>query len=164
MDLSPAFQGLSDKQRLYVQARLEGNTPGIAARMAGVKDPEIHWKLMEAVPVVREALRKGREISIAATGVTRETVTEMLKQAFANATTAAEQVAAARELGKLHGVYEAQKVQHDVRVQELKDERELKALPTQELAKLAKLPVLEGEFIEVTPGKEPAVVGRTEAS
>jgi hypothetical protein len=155
MDLAPAFAGLSDKQRLYVQARLEGDTPGVAARRAGVEVPNTSWRLMENNPVVAEALRKGREISIRSTGITREKVSEMLLEAYHNSTNAMEQVAAARELGKLHGLYEANKVQVEHKLAQLKHENELRALPLEELERLA---ALEGEFIDITPTREKALV------
>ena len=101
MDLVPAMKGLSERQRLYVQARLEGNMPVESARRAGLEVPEVNWRSMEIAAPVRLALLKGREISIAATGVTRERITEMFEEAYRCATTAAEMVQAARELAKL---------------------------------------------------------------
>lgn len=155
MDLSPALSGLSDKQRLYVQARLEGDQPGVAARRAGVKEPSSTWRLMENNPQIREALRKGREISMAATGITRERVTEMLLEAYRNAANATEQIAAAKELGRLHGVYEANKLQVEHNLKNVKSERELRALSVEDLERLA---VIDGEFVDITPSQEKAVV------
>lgn len=155
MDLTPALAALGDKQRIYVQARLEGDTPAVAARRAGVKNPSVAWRTMERLPEVGEALRKGREITIAATGVTRETIVGMLQEAYRNATNSMEQIAAARELGKLLGLYEANKLQVEHKMEGIRHERELRALTVEELEKLA---ALEGEFIDITPSQEKALV------
>lgn len=155
MDLMPALAGLSEKQRLYVQARLEGDGPETAARRAGCKSAEKSWRIMEHHPTVSAALAKGREISAQATGVTREKITEMFLEAYRNATTAAEQVMAAKELGRLHGLYEAQKVNHAVRVEQVRAESELRSLSVDELERLA---VLDGEFLDITPTEEKQLV------
>lgn len=155
MDLTPALAALGDKQRLYVQARLEGDAPSVAARRAGIKDPSQSWRLMEKQPEVVAALKAGREISIAATGITRETIVGMLQEAYRNATNSMEQIAAARELGKLLGLYEANKLQVEHKMEGIRHERELRTLSVTELEKLA---ALDGEFIDVTPRQEKALV------
>ena len=157
MDLTPALADLTDKQRLYVQARLEGSSPELAARRAGSEVPKKDWRLYEIHPKVQAALQKGREISMQQCGVTRERVSEMLQEAYRNAATAMEQIAAAKELGKLWGVYEAAKVQVEHRLGNVKSEQELRALS---VADLEALTAIEGEFIDVTPITEKALVRR----
>ena len=57
MDLVPAMKGLSERQRLYVQARLEGNMPVESARRAGLEVPEVNWRSMEiAAPALAAVL------------------------------------------------------------------------------------------------------------
>lgn len=155
MDLSPALAGLTDKQRLYVQARLEGHPPIAAARRAGVEKPQTTWRLMENRDEVVVALKRAREISVMHTGITRERVTEMLLEAYRNASNSMEQIAAARELGRMHGLYEANKLKVEHRLAERHSERELRTLSVEELEKLA---ALDGEFVDVTPVQEKALV------
>lgn len=160
MDLTPALAGLSDKKRLYVQARLTGMNTGAAARAAGMKVPENSWRMYEFATDVQLALQKGREISMQATGIDRKKVSDMLLAAYDAATNTVEMVAAARELGKLHGLYEAQKLEVNHRLEQVKTERELRTLSTADLEQLvAKGPddFLETEYVEV-PMLEHAVV------
>lgn len=152
MDLLPAFRGLSDEQRVYVQARLEGQSPYKAVE--GMGKPRNSWRILENHPAVVQALKAAREECIKATGVTRERVSQMLLDAYENATTTMEQVAAARELGKLHGLYEAQKIQHELSTGDRKQlEKDLKSLPLHELERM----VVDAEFVDVTPGKDDPV-------
>ncbi len=103
MDLSPALEGLTEKRRIYVEARLQGMSPKAACMAAGVAPNQI--SNYEGNPDVKAAIAKGHAISAEHTGLTREKVTAMLMDAYRMAETATEMVMAARELGKLHGLY-----------------------------------------------------------
>jgi len=125
-----------------------------AAGAAGCKVPREDGSRWANKPHIATALAKGRELSIQATGMTRERLTEMLMDAYRNASTAMEQIAAAKELGKLHGLYAAQKVEvgHTHKLEAAKSEREIKALTSEELLRLAHMrpgAVIEGEFTEI---------------
>lgn len=154
MDLSPAFEGLDDKERVYVQSRLAGMSQIASAAAAGL--PRQNTERYEKKGSIAAALAKGREISIQQTGITREKVSEMLMDAYRSAATATEMVMAARELGRLHGVYAPQKVDVEVehRLKHVKTEQDLKRLKTADLLKLAATrgdDILEAEFAEVLP-------------
>jgi hypothetical protein len=105
---------------------------------------------------VAEALTKCRELSAVETGMTRERVSEMLQEAYRNATTAAEQIMAAREIGKLFGLYAAEKLQvdHSHKLEHTNSDRDMKSLSHEELLVLAQMDkgiVLEGQFEVVQP-------------
>lgn len=125
-----------------------------AAGAAGAKNPREDGSTWANKPHVAAALAKARSLSIEATGMTREKLTEMLMDAYRNASTAAEQIMAAKELGKLHGLYAAQKLEvgHTHKLEAAKSEREIKALTSEELLRLAHMrpgAIIEGEFEEI---------------
>lgn len=157
MDLSPAFVDLTDKQRIYVESRLRGMSKVASARAAGaLKDPERGAEQYESVEAVRDAIEKGRQLSIQITGYDRAKVTEMLERAYNCATTAAEMVMAAREIGRLHGVYAPTNVKVDVnhRLANARSEQDLRHLSTKELLQLAEErggDFIEGDFMEAVP-------------
>lgn len=155
MDLSSAFVGLTDKQRIYVESRLQGMSQVASARAAGAGvNPDRSAEQYERNPMVAAAIERGRQISIAHTGYNREKIAEMLQRAYDCAESAAEMVMAARELGRLHGVYAPTnvKVDHNHRLTDARNSGNLKSLTTAELEKLAQLhgnEVIEGEFTEI---------------
>lgn len=152
MDLSHAFAGLDDRQRIYVESKLRGMTNRAAAAAAGMSESEA--VNISRTEDVRQALETGRQASIKATGMDREKITEMLMDAYRAAESATEMVMAARELGKLHGVYAAQKVEHTHEVTKVTKFEQLKQLSNEDLERITRGElVLEGEFEEVTGKK-----------
>lgn len=153
MDLSPAVDGLTERERIFVEGILRGLTQIAAAQAAGYANAKNAAHDLAREPKIKAAIAKGREISIQATGVTREKLTDMLMSAYMNAETAAEQIMAVRELGKLHGLYAAQKVEVG-HTHELKNpnEKDIRTLSSAELLRLARLKggdIFEGEFTEI---------------
>lgn len=143
----PALDGLTDRERLFVEARLKGMSKTAACAAAGVNKTDA--TTIDTLPHVARALKAGREQSVKDTQVTRERLVEMFLEAYRSAETATEMVAATRELGRLLGHYEAQKV---AVTHELKQVRadQLKTLTVAELERLARGEgVLEGEFFEL---------------
>lgn len=147
MDLAPAFEGLTDRERIYVEGVLRGLPKKASAQAAGYAPQE--FARLEKRPHVVEALEKGRGISIKETGITRQKVTDMLMEAWRNAVNTAEQVMVARELGKLHGLYEAKKVEVKHQLEHVKRAEQLRALTIEELERIALEGgslVIDGEF------------------
>lgn len=147
MDLAPAFEGLSDRERIYVEGVLRGLPKKASAQAAGYQDVE--FARLEKRPHVLKALDAGRNISIKETGITREKVTDMLMEAWRNATSTTEQVMVARELGKLHGLYEAKKVEVKHQLEHVSRTEQLRTLTVEELERIAlegKPLVIDGEF------------------
>lgn len=149
MDLSPAFKELDERERVYVEARLRGISPRAAAVAAGCAADQA--TVLERRQCVTEALVAGREISIRETGFDRAKISEMLMDAYRAAENATEMVMAARELGKLHGVYAPAKVEVKHEVTRISGVDQLSQLTNDQLERVARGEiVLEGEFTEVT--------------
>lgn len=147
MDLAPAFEGLTDRERIYVEGVLRGLPKGASAQAAGYEAREA--TRLEQRPAVVTALEKGRGISIKETGITRQKITEMLMEAWRNAETTADQVLVARELGKLHGLYEAKKVEVKHQLENVSRADQLRTLTIEELERIAlegKPLAIDGEF------------------
>lgn len=160
MDLRPALVDLTDSERIFVESVLRGMSKTAAAAAAGFKDPAASGKQIAGRPHVAAALEKARQISAQETGITRQKLNDMLMAAYYGAATAGEQIAAVRELAKLNGLYEAQKVAVTHKLEKANNEQELRRLPTEELVRLAQLPannVIDGEFVEIKQGEH---VGR----
>ncbi|MGH1373610.1 MAG: hypothetical protein ACRBBW_16335 [Cellvibrionaceae bacterium] len=75
-----------------------------ASRAAGYKTT-LTLKRLLADPAVAVILEYVRDREFTDIRVTRDSVTSMFMEAYSKAATAGEMVAAARELGKLHGLY-----------------------------------------------------------
>lgn len=86
---------------------------------------------------VREAIGDINDHVTTEIKVTRDTLTQMLFESHRKSATATEEIAAARELGKLHGLYESDKTQQttiNVNVIE-----QIESLPMDELLELANM-------------------------
>lgn len=135
------------KQRIFVEARLRGMEPAAAARAAGL---ERHYETVhpEITAIVAEyAAQEAPRMSM-----TRERLTEMLLDTYRNAATAGEQVAAVRELGKLHGLYAPQKLQveNNVNVNDARSVQDLRHMTIEQLEQLSRKragQVIEGEVL-----------------
>jgi phage terminase small subunit len=106
---------LTDKQKAFVTALASGESPPNALLVAGMSDsnPAYAYRLM-AMPNIQLALSKERQDLRDRTLMTRESVVAMHMEAFELAKLMAEpasMVAAAREIGKMHGFYEPKKVE-----------------------------------------------------
>jgi phage terminase small subunit len=148
-DLASSLLKLSPQKRLYVQARLDGCNITAAAMAAGTdkkngsrmeKDPEVQAAMVAAMTELAEDVQ-----------FSRKDAHEMLLSAYQNAATAAEQIAAVREMINLHGLAVPKKleVEHNH-----KHSGQLEFMPTEELMKLAQMDdlTLEGEY-EVISGE-----------
>ncbi len=158
MDLGALLEPLTPRERLYVAARLKGLSEKASCLAAGDENnPGInHWCKAEHVELV---LRQAQEISAAEIGITRQNITDMLMQAFNNATTSLEQTAAARELARLHGLYAPAKVkvehEHSHRIEDKR--KQIGTMTNEQLMDLLAIP---GEFTEV---REPLLLERKDA-
>lgn len=147
MSVESSYQAdLTQKERIYVESRLQGMTMVASARAAGVANPEAHGSDMEKRPKVQAAMVDAMEQSAAAVGFSRKEAHDLLMSAYYNADTAGEQIAAVRELIKLHGVAAPQQVEHK---HTHEHSGELSLMSTEELMKLADMKddlVIEGDF------------------
>lgn len=148
-----SYLRLTQKQRIYVDGVLAGLTKKAAAAAAGVAKPEN----IERQQVVLEAIVDMTKKSAEEVGFSRKEAHDMYMEAYRNAETAMEQIAAVNAMVKLHGLEAPKKL-------EVKHEHqhsgELELLPTHELLKLAGMQdrlTLPGEYeiIEPKPALEP---------
>lgn len=105
---------LTDKQKAFVKELGKGEAPPNALLRAGFSDcnPAYAYRLM-AMPNIQRALAIEREANARASELTRRDVIEMHKEAYDMAKLMSEpssMVAAAREIGKMCGFYEPQKI------------------------------------------------------
>ncbi len=147
-DLASCFRDLNQKERIYVESRLAGMSQVASGRAAGIANPEKEASKWEKKPHVQAAIIAATEIFAQEVGFTRKDAHDMLMQAYYNADTAGEQIAAVRELIKLHGVAAPEKIEHE---HTHKHEMQLEHMPLKELMKLAGSEdlTLEGEFERV---------------
>jgi len=134
---------LTPKQRLYVEARALGSVPVVAARIAGFKKADMAAVELEADSMVRQALDMQVRVKARERAITREVVLDWMMDAMRNASTSSEQLAAAREIGKMLGFYEPAKVQVNTTIEVRK--QELMTKSADELLALAG-DSIEGQF------------------
>jgi len=131
-ELEVEFLKLTEKQRLYVEARATGMIPAHAARAAGIStgtagEWDKHPRIMRILQgTARFALRK--------LVVSREDVLEGFMDAVHASQTSTELTAAWREIGRLVGAYEPEQVQH---THIHKTQEQMEQLSDEELLKLA---------------------------
>lgn len=153
-ELADYLEPLTPMQRLYVKARLEGLSKSAAAAAAGA-NPK-NTKQFDHSVAVQEALRKGMEAFSAEVLFSRKKAHEMLMEAHANAANTIEQVAAIKELVRLHGVAapEVKELRHKHALEDGRP-KEVRNLSDEDLLKLAQLPteqlphIIDGEYEEV---------------
>lgn len=153
MSLPSSYLALTRKEQLYVDSRLSGLGKVASAAAAGYASPNNESARLEAKEHIQAALIAMTEKSAEEVGFSRKDAHDMYMDAYQNAETATEQIAAVNAMVKLHGL-EAPKqveVKHDHQVS-----GEIRYLPTEELMKLAEMEndlVLDGEYEEV--GEKP---------
>lgn len=136
-DFATALADLSEKQRAYVECRLQGMTKLASGRAAGYAQPEVNAYRVERHPAVAAALRKAAEATAERVDLKREDIVRGMQDAIHSAATATELVAAWREIGKLVGAYEPAKVDLNVRLDQM-TVAQLQRMPTEQLIELSK--------------------------
>lgn len=108
---------LTDKQKLFAKAYVEGDSVPNAMQRAGYNEqPSYGYRMLKMPNVLREISRYQAEYQ-KATDLSKKDVMDMLKESFDMAKLMAEpssMVSAAREIGKLCGYYEPKKVDINV--------------------------------------------------
>ena len=134
------MEALDAKQKLYIESRAMGSVPVVAARVAGYTHPDEAAIELEADRTVRMALEVSIRLKARELKVTREDVMGWMLDAYRNAATSTEMLAAAKEIARLNGLYEPQRLEINKTV-EIRQEQ-LRNMSDDELLKLA------GEAIE----------------
>lgn len=127
---------LSTQQQLYLQHRLNGIAPKAAALAAGYRNPKAMVFSLERNPKIKAALVEANERRLVQEEIDKSKVIQGFLSAVDAATSATELVQAWRELGKLIGAYEPQKVEVNVTLEDL-TEKQLRSMSDQELARYA---------------------------
>lgn len=155
---------LSERQTLYVRHRLNGLSAKASALAAGYSNPGSTAFVLERNPKIRDLVDQARIAATEKAAVDKERVMQGFLSAVDAATTATELVQAWRELGKLIGAYEPQKVELSVKIEDLTDQQ-LRSMSDAELAHYANMQELlkpkrptvieDAEFEEITSQAAP---------
>ena len=108
---------LTAKQKLYAVARARGESVPNAMAAAGYNEQVSYGYRLDKMPNVQALIRQEQALYAEASQMDRKKVIDMQLEAYELARTMAEpatMVSAAREIGKICGLYEPQKVQINV--------------------------------------------------
>ncbi len=131
------------KQRIYVDGRLDGLTQKAAASMAGGK-----VQVFEESETVQQAMLERMQKVADEVDFSRKEAHDMYMDAYRNADTAMEQIAAVNAMVKLHGLEKPKVIEHKHK----HDVSQLEFMPTNELMKLAEMEdlAIEGDWEDIT--------------
>ena len=151
MSLPSSYLKLTAKQRIYVDSQLKGLSKKASARAAGSHNSDF----FENSENVQQALVDMLQQNADEIGFSRREAHDMYMEAYQNAETAMEQIAAVNAMVKLHGLEKPKQVEI---THEHIHSGKIEHLPTAELGKLAGMQealTLEGEYEEV--GEKPVL-------
>jgi phage terminase small subunit len=139
---------LTEQQTVYVENRLDGKSKNEAALAAGYSQPTV-----EKSKAVSQALAIARSELSTATQIKRADVIEMLMEAYDMGKIMAESTAmtaAAREIGKMLGFYEAEAIKIELTQGQANMHTRLRMMSDEELLRLASgnATLIEGERIQ----------------
>jgi len=135
---SAALSTLSEAEQTYVEARINGSAPVVAARIAGMDSPDERAMALERDERVKQAVAAAVKVATLEKTLTREDVLAGLMDAVNMAATATEMVAAWREVGKVIGAYEPQKIDMTITTRQ-----QMEQMDDDDLLRAA---AIEGEF------------------
>jgi hypothetical protein len=98
--------GMTVQQERFVFLLVQGMSPKQAARGAGYSEGTTPSSIL-SLKAVGDAVKWFQETGRDQVKVNRDKLTVMLFDAHSHAATATEEIAAVRELGKMHGLYES---------------------------------------------------------
>lgn len=135
--LVPVDKPLTDMQKDFLRRVADGESITNAMQLAGYNDqPSYGYRILK-MPNAQAYLQQLQQDLRDRTMITREKVVAMHMEAFELAKLMAEpasMVAAAREIGKMHGFYEPKKI--ELTLKEGATSRKLEQMTTQELEEL----------------------------
>ncbi len=105
---SNSYHKCTAKQRIYIDCRLNGMSKKASASAAGARDGE----RFEASDNVRAALVERMQATADEVDFGRKDAHEMYMDAYRNAETATEQIAAVSAMVKLHGLEKPKVIEH----------------------------------------------------
>lgn len=142
---------LTQKQETYVNARLDGKSKAQAAREAGYEGSSV---MIEKSEDLKQALAAARSELSDAAQIKRVDVIAMFQEAYGMAKLAGEpasMVSAAKEIGKMLGLYEPETIKLALDQGQSSLQRKLLTLSDAELLEIAngQGQVIDGEFTRV---------------
>lgn len=137
-----AKDALTSQEVRYVESRMLGSPPVIAARSAGYLAPIESATSLERDQRIQDAMRATTRLATRGQRLTRDDVLAGFMDAVGMAATATEVIAAWREIGRVIGAYEPSKIDITVTHQQ-----QLKEMDDKELAQLASI---EGDYEVLT--------------
>lgn len=106
-ELTSAIEPLTRQEDRYIRAWISGMPPVDAIDYAGLP---ADWA---PTPGVEAAIHAFRQAEVNASLITKERLTIMFLESHAKASQVSDEINAAKELGKLHGLYESDKQRLD---------------------------------------------------
>jgi hypothetical protein len=137
---------LTDMQRAYVKARANGMNMKAAAQAAGYQHPGIISCKLERNPFIRAELTKQFAFMEKAGEITKKKVLDGMMHAIDQAKLLADptaQISGWREIAKICGYYEPQKVKVEVSVSAKRMFSQFEALSDEELLKIAEQDIVD---------------------
>lgn len=146
------LDGLTEKERKFVESFAMGMTQSQAAKAAGYGDPYVRSHELMRNPRILAAIDQYRALNAEAISVTRKDVLEGLQEAIDMGRQLQDPVAMIagwKEIAKVCGLYEPIKKQVDISVNGQVAFNRLAELPDHELTKLIEGEVIEGVAVEL---------------
>jgi phage terminase small subunit len=148
------FIGLTDKQKIFIDAVCHGQTQTMAARSAGYEFPGPEAVRLMKIPKIKEALQYQHRKYEKATQMTRRRVMDGLVEAVEMAKVQADpgtMVNGWREIGRMCGYYAAEKKVIDINITAKRAVDKLEMMSDAELLEMIEndSEAIEGEYAEV---------------
>jgi hypothetical protein len=148
------LMSLTDKQRIFVDALMRGQSQTMAARSAGYGQAHIEATRLMKKPKIHEAVAHLHRKHEKASQMSRKKVMNGLLESIEMAKVQAEpgvMVAGWREIGRMCGYYAAEKRVLDINITAKRAVDQLESLSDAELLKMIDTDsdMIEGEFTEV---------------
>jgi hypothetical protein len=148
---------LTDKQKIFVDCLMRGNTQTMAARTAGYGQPAIDANRLMKSPRIKGALTHMQKKYEKASQMSRKKVMDGMLEAIDMAKVQSEpgvMVAGWREIGRMCGYYAAEKKIIDINITAKRAVDKLETMSDSELLEMIDTDseAIEGEFAEVLEG------------
>lgn len=149
---------LTEKQRAYAVARARGESVPNAMAIAGYNEQVSYGYRLDKMPNVQRLIQQEQALYAEAAQMDRKKVIDMQLEAYEMAKTMAEpatMVSAAREIGKICGLYEPKKVEVSVNGSVQHEIHRFEAMSDDELLKLLSQGYQGGENATTPPLQAP---------
>ena len=149
-EIGRAWSKLNDDQRRYAEARLSGANLVDSYTLAGLDKNTVDKRWFESNPRIKNYLKLAARAAVRQALVTRADVLNGLFDAVESAGTSTELTAAWREIGRIVGAYEPERVELSISVADL-DRQRLATMSTKDLIYMTQ----RGGVFEVEPEADP---------